>query len=224
VRASLDRPPRSGDRADPTVDRVVDPRPYPPPGPHGTARPTGVEDPGARLEGSTEQDAPTRARRAAPLTGREKRTVALAAVAPIVVTALLLTPVALFTTITGGDVLGAAVVYGGLLGLAAGFVATDRLQARQCPRCARRHPRGAGSCERCGYDLRTRPRYACSERHLAYLDDAGDGRCSCGRWLERLPEARGVGPQVVATLRIGAFLLVFLLLMGVILNVLEGRL
>jgi hypothetical protein len=220
VRASLDRPPRSGDRADPTVDGVVGPRPYPPR--HHTAR--RVEDPGARLDGSAEQDVPTRARRAAPLTGREKRTVALAAVAPIVVTAVLLTPVALFTTITGGDVVGAAVVYGGLLGLAAGFVATDRLQARQCPRCARRHTRGADTCERCGYDLRVRPRYACGERHLAYLDDAGDGRCSCGRWLERLPEARGVGPQVVATLRIGAFLLVFLLLMGVILNVLEGRL
>jgi hypothetical protein len=176
------------------------------------------------MDGAAQGSAPARARRAAPLTRREKAVVAGAAVAPVVATVVVLLPVALLTTITVADVAGAAVVYGGLLGLAAGFVATDRLQARQCPRCRDRHARGARVCAGCGYDLALRPRYACSERHLAYLDDAGDGRCECGRWLEPLPSARGVGPQVVATLRIGAFLLVFLLLMGVVLNVLEGRL
>jgi hypothetical protein len=167
---------------------------------------------------------PTEARRALPLTGREKGAVALASVAPVVATALLLTPVALLTTITAGDVLGAAVVYGGLLGLAAGFVATDRLQARQCPRCGRRQARGAVACGACGYDLEARPRYACEERHLVHLDRQGDGRCPCGRDLELLPTPRGVGPQIVATLRIGALLLLFLVTIGVVLNLVEGRL
>jgi ribosomal protein L40E len=177
-----------------------------------------------QVTGSAGESGPTRAHRAAPLTRREKSWVAAAAVAPIVVTGLVLLPVALMTTITAADVVGAAIVYGGLLGLAAGFVATDRLQARQCPRCNQRNPRGAVSCAACGYDLVERPRYACSERHLAYLDTDGDGRCECGRWLERLPSARGVGPQVVATLRIGGYLLAFLLAIGLLLNVLEGRL
>jgi hypothetical protein len=167
---------------------------------------------------------PTEARRALPLTGREKGTVALAALAPVVVTAVLLAPVAALTSITGGDVLGAAVVYGGLLGLAAGFVATDRLQARQCPRCGLRQVRGTEACAGCGYDLEARPRYACEERHLVHLDRRGDGRCPCGRDLELLPTPRGVGPQVVATLRIGALLLVFLVAIGVVLNLVEGRL
>lgn len=170
------------------------------------------------------EDLPTRARRAAPLTRREKGWVAAAAAGPVVLTAVVLLPVALLTSITISDVLGAALVYGGLLGLAAAFVATDRLQARQCPRCAQRQPKGSEVCTTCGYDLVERPRYACDERHVAYLDDDGDGRCECGRHLRRLPSPRGVGPQVVATLKIGAFLLAFLIAIGVILNVMEGRL
>lgn len=167
---------------------------------------------------------PTRARRAAPLTRREKSWVAVSALAPIGVGLVILLPIARLTSITVTDAVGAAVVYGGLLGLAGGFVATDRLQARQCPRCRERGARGRAVCAVCGYDLEHRPRFACSERHLAYLDVDGDGRCECGRRLEPLPMPRGVGPQVVATLKIGAFLLAFLLAMGVLLNVLEGRL
>lgn len=176
------------------------------------------------MTGSAAQPGPSRARRAAPLDRRERTTVAVAAVVPIVAIAVLLSPVAFLTSIGFADVLSAAVVYGGLLGLAAGFVATDRLQARQCPRCQVRRPKGGEVCTTCGYDLVERPRYACSERHIAYLDEAGDGRCECGRRVERLPTARGVGPQVVATLKIGGFLLAFLLAMGVLLNALEGRL
>lgn len=174
---------------------------------------------------SSELESPVPARRAAPLTRHEKVLVLAWALGPVVVTAALLAPVAVFTALTATDVVGSAVVYGGLLGLAGGFVATDRLQARQCPRCQARHPRRpTGVCASCGYDLQARPRYACPERHAAFLDDDGDGRCPCGAWLEPLPDTRGVGPQVVATLKIGAFLLAFLLVMGVVLNILEGRL
>lgn len=173
----------------------------------------------------TELDPPVPARRAAPLSRRHKAWVAAWAVGPIVVTAAVLTPVVVVTALTVTDLVGSALIYGGLLGLAAGFVATDRLQARQCPRCRTAHSgRPSGTCERCGYDLEVRPRYACAERHLVFLDDGGDGRCPCGRWLEELPTVRGVGPQVVATLKIGAFLLLFLIAMGVVLNLLEGRL
>lgn len=180
----------------------------------------------------SELDPPVEAQRAAPLTRHEKGSVAAIAVAPVVLTLVVLGPIALVTTLTVTDVVGSAIIYGGLLGLAAGFVATDRLQARQCPRCRSRQPSTADSrryraperCARCGYDLVERPRYACPERHLAFLDDGGDGRCRCGRHLERLPVARGLGPQVVATVKVGALLLAFLLAMGVILRVLEGRL
>ncbi|WP_052664175.1 hypothetical protein [Nitriliruptor alkaliphilus] len=176
------------------------------------------------MSGAAAEDVPTRARRAAPLTRREKSWVVAAGAGPILLAAVVLLPVALLTSITIGDVLSAAFVYGGLLGLAAAFVATDRLQARQCPRCAERQPRAGEVCTTCGYDLLARPRYACDERHVAYVDDDGDGRCECGRHLQRLPSPRGVGPQVVATLKVGAFLLAFLLAIGVILNVMEGRL
>lgn len=171
-----------------------------------------------------ERTGPTQARRAAPLTRREKVRVAAAALAPIALGLVILVPIALVTSITVPDAVAAAVVYGGLFGLAGGFVATDRLQARQCPRCRRRGTRGNEVCTACGYDLEHRPRFACSDRHHAYLDVDGDGRCACGRQLEPLPAPRGVGPQVVATLKIGGSLLVFLLAVGTLLNVLEGRL
>ncbi len=180
---------------------------------------------------SLELEPPVEARRAAPLTRREKLMVAAVAAAPVAVMIVVLGPIALVTALTAADVFGSALVYGGLLGLASGFVATDRLQARQCPRCRTRQPnerggwryRGPDRCERCSYDLVERPRYACPERHRAFLDDGGDGRCPCGRHLEPLPVVRGIGPQVVATVKIGAFLLAFLIAMGVVLRVLEGR-
>lgn len=166
---------------------------------------------------------PVRARRSAPLDRRERVWVAVAAVGPAAVAVAVLAPLAVVTSLTGADVVGAALVYGGLLGLAGAFVATDRLQARQCPRCRTRRPRGEEVCGACAYDLVDRPRYTCDERHLAYVDDDGDGRCECGRRLHRLPPSRGVGPQVVGMLRIGAGLLLFLIAIGVVLRVLEGR-
>jgi hypothetical protein len=169
---------------------------------------------------SSDQDLPALLGSPDRLTGRERRIVAVSAGAPIVLAAVVLTPVAFLTGSTAGEVAGAALVYGGLLGLAAAFVAVDRLQARQCPRCHRRHLRSETACA-CGYDLRRRPRYACEQRHAVYLEE---GLCECGRRLHLLPTARGVGREVVVVLKIGAGLLVFLLGVGVLLNVLEGRL
>lgn len=150
----------------------------------------------------------------------ERRVVLAAALAPVALAAAVLAPVGLLMGATAGEIAGAAIVYGGLLGLAAAFVAIDRLQARQCPRCHRRSPRHEGTCA-CGYDLAERPRYVCEQRHAVYLDP---GRCECGRWLQRLPDARGVGRQVLVTLRVGGLLLVFLIAVALVLRVLEGRL
>jgi hypothetical protein len=167
-----------------------------------------------------ESDVPTLLGAPDRLTDRERRVVALAAGAPVLVAALVLSPVALLTGSSAGEVAVAALVYGGLLGLAAAFVAVDRLQARQCPRCHRRRERSGPRCA-CGYDLKRRPRYACPDRHAVYLDE---GVCECGKRLQLLATARGVGPEVLMVLKIGGWLLAFLLGVGVILNVLEGRL
>lgn len=126
-------------------------------------------------------------RRRQSLSAAEWRVVVAAAAAPVLVALVVLLPFALLGSASGGDVAVAAVVYGGLLGLAAGFVAVDRLQARHCPRCATRNLRGATACEDCGYDMRRRPRYACedatrstSSRACATAADA----LSNSRWRE----------------------------------------
>lgn len=158
--------------------------------------------------------APATARRDR-LNRSERWTVAAAALAPVVLAALVLIPIAMMTSSSAGEVVVAAVVYGGLLGLAAGFVTGDRLQARQCPRCTTRNLRRARACEDCGYDLVRRPRYACSERHRVHVEP---GLCACGRRLQELEVARGVGPEVRFILRAGAWLLVFLLALGIALE------
>lgn len=149
------------------------------------------------------------------LTSYEKRVVALAAAAPVVLAAVVLTPVAVMTSSSAGDVVVASLVYGGLLGLASGFVAVDRMHARQCPRCTTRNLRRATACEDCGYDLVRRPRYACSERHEAHVSP---GLCDCGRRLQEIDVARGVGPEVRFMLRAGVWLLVFLVAVALLLQ------
>jgi ribosomal protein L40E len=167
----------------------------------------------------TEQDpGPAAAQRPAPLTRREKRVVALAAAAPVAVALAVLAVVGVVVGAGPGEVVGAAMVYGGLLALATGFVAFDRVQARQCPRCQQRNPRTARTCATCGYDVGERPRYACEERHRAYLEP---GRCDCGRRLQQLPAVRGLGRQVGGMLRVGGWLLAFLLGLGVLLRLLD---
>lgn len=165
-----------------------------------------------------EPTSPARPRRAR-LTGRERWVVAGFAIAPVLVALVVLAVVAAGTEATAGDVVVAAIVYGGLLGLAAGFVAVDRLQARQCPRCTVRNLPRATACEDCGYDLVRRPRYACSERHAVYL---APGLCDCGRRVQELDVARGIGREVRFMLRAGLWLLAFLVIVGLLLRNLPG--
>jgi len=150
-----------------------------------------------------------------PLTRAERRRVALWSVAPIGLAALVLTPIAVVGPATAGDVVSASLVYGGLLGLAAGFVAVDRFHARMCPRCGERGDRSQVTCAVCGYDRVRRPRYACSEGHEIRL---APGTCSCGRRANELPVVRGIGREIAFVLKVGAWLLAFLLGVGFLLQ------
>lgn len=159
--------------------------------------------------------------RRTPLTSAERRRALYAGLAPIPAAVVVLLPLVVLGRASFRDVVGAALVYGGLLGLAAGFVYVDRVHARQCPRCGERSPRGTASCPVCSYDLVERPRYACDRRHELHLEP---GICACGARLQPLPVARGIGREVVVMLKIGGWLLAFLLGVGFLLQLLErGR-
>lgn len=150
---------------------------------------------------------------------RSERWFAVAmALAPVALAAVILTPLAIVGDAGPGDVVVAAVVYGGLAGLATGVVAVDRLQARQCPRCGTRRRRGDAVCANCGYDLVARPRYVCSERHEAYVEP---GLCDCGRRLQRWTAPQGAVPQLRVGLFFGVGLLGFLVAVMLLLRVLE---
>lgn len=147
------------------------------------------------------------------LTRRERRRVLLAALVPGPLVALLLLPFVLGGSGTVADLVGAVVVYGGLLGLTAAVVAYDRLQARHCPRCAELPPdRGVETCPTCGYDLLERPKHLCEQRHRLYLEP---GLCECGRRLHRLPPNRGIGREVKRILWFGLWLLAVLVAVAV---------
>lgn len=153
------------------------------------------------------------------LSGAQRRRVALAALGPVLLAALILLPFALRGGYGARDVVVGALVYGGLVGLAFAFVVVDRAHAWQCPRCGARHERQSGACDTCGYDLDERPRFTCDERHAVYLDP---GTCDCGRRLQPMGQVRGVGREVMVAIVVGAVLLGFLLIVGVVLRVLES--
>lgn len=154
-----------------------------------------------------------------PLTRRERLLVLAASVAPIVLALVVLAPFVVLGEATGVQWVAAGLVYGGLLALAAGFVAYDRVQARQCPRCTTRNARGDVRCTACDYDLEERPRWRCSENHVVLLDA---GLCPCGRRLQRIETPRGIGREVRAVLRVGVWMLAFLLIAGLVLDRLGG--
>lgn len=151
----------------------------------------------------------------AGLTGRERRTVVVAATAPVAVVAVLL----LALVATGGlgvvDLVVGTVVYGGLLGLAAGVVAHERAMAGHCPRCGDTDGAGRRDCESCGYDLVQRPVYLCEVGHERSYEP---GLCECGRRLHERPPLPGLGRSIRRTLWVGAWMLAFLVGMGLLLG------
>ena len=100
-------------------------------------------------------------------------------------------------------------MFGGLAALTAGVLAWEVASSRTCPVCHAENPAPLSSCAGCGYDMRTRPRYACTEGHrVAYAE----GMCECGR---RLLPLRPV-PVAKHALRAAWFALGFFLLVLVV--------
>lgn len=154
-------------------------------------------------------DEPTRAvaRPNQPLTSRERWAAVGLAAACVVGAGAVAAVIGAITGTGTRDVAWSALVYGGLLASAAVVLYVDRIYARQCPRCGGRVERGVEICHACGYDVVSRPRFVCSEGHDVYLDP---GMCPCGRRLQPTSPPRGVHGQVIATLVLGAGILVFL--------------
>jgi len=112
--------------------------------------------------------------------------------------------VALHDTVGSGLVTFA--IFGGLAALSAGVLAWELASLRVCPRCGHENPGLTTACAGCGYDVRARPRFACTEGHRVAWEP---GLCDCGRRLLALrpvPVARHA--LRAAWLAIGFFLLV----------------
>ena len=107
---------------------------------------------------------------------------------------------------TVGSGLVTFAIFGGLAALSAGVLAWELASLRVCPRCGHENPGLTAACDGCGYDVRARPRFACTEGHRVAFDP---GLCDCGRRLLALrpvPVARHA--LRAAWLAIGFFLLV----------------
>jgi hypothetical protein len=101
-------------------------------------------------------------------------------------------------------------IFGGLAALSAGVLAWELASLRVCPRCGLENA-GAAACAGCGYDVRARPRFACSEGHRVALEP---GMCDCGRRLLPLrPVPVGRHALRAAWLALGFFLLVLVVAM-----------
>jgi hypothetical protein len=120
---------------------------------------------------------------------------------------------ALFT-VALNDTVGSGIItfaiFGGLAALSAGVLAWELASLRVCPRCGFENAAMA-ACAACGYDVRARPRFACSEGHRLAFEP---GMCDCGRRLLPLrpvPVARHA--MRAAWLALGFFLLVLIVAM-----------
>ena len=112
--------------------------------------------------------------------------------------------VALHDTVGSGLV--TFMIFGGLAALTAGVLAWELASLRVCPRCGQENPGLTAACAGCGYDVRARPRFACTEGHRVAFEP---GLCDCGRRLLPLrpvPVARHA--LRAAWLALGVFLLV----------------
>jgi hypothetical protein len=111
---------------------------------------------------------------------------------------------ALHDTIGSGLVTFA--IFGGLAALSAGMLAWELASLRLCPRCGLEN--AGAACARCGYDVRSRPRFACSEGHRVAFEP---GLCDCGRRLLALrPVPVGRHALRALWLALGLFLLLLL--------------
>ena len=111
--------------------------------------------------------------------------------------------VALHDTVGSGLVTFA--IFGGLAALSAGVLAWELASLRVCPRCGYENA-AVAACAAGGYDVRERPRFACSEGHRVAFEP---GMCDCGRRLLPLrPVPVGRHAMRAAWLALGFFFLV----------------
>jgi hypothetical protein len=110
-------------------------------------------------------------------------------------------------------------MFGGLAALTAGVLAWEVASSRTCPVCHTENPAPLSSCAGCGYDRRTRPRYACTEGHrVAYAE----GICECGRRLLPLHPVP-VGRHLLRTIWFALLFLVVFVLVGIVSTLLAAR-
>ena len=102
-------------------------------------------------------------------------------------------------------------MFAGLFGGTAAFLAHEVAAFRRCPRCGLQQEGRPGTCADCGYDVRARPRYVCEQGHGSYEP----GVCRCGRRLHEYvpPDVSG---RVRRMLWAGAALLVALVVTGLL--------
>lgn len=105
------------------------------------------------------------------------------------------------------------VVFAALFGGTAAFVGPELVRHRTCPRCGLQQSGRVGDCDACGYDVKQRPRFVCSEGHASY--DAG--LCDCGR-RRQLWTPPDVARHVRRSVLFGAALLAAMLIAGLLLN------
>jgi hypothetical protein len=144
------------------------------------------------------------------------RSTAIAVAVALVVAALgsALFTVVLHDTLSSG--LQTFVLFGTLAGLSAGVLAWEIAASRSCPRCGAENAPGSAVCAGCGYDVRTRPRYACTEGHAVAYEA---GLCDCGRRLLPL-EAPGIARQVLHAVWFAVAFFVLFLALQLLLTVL----
>ena len=152
------------------------------------------------------------------LTAAERRRTWWVGLVPVGLAAAVTVALAVAGRATLGDVVVGTVFYGGLLGLAAGVVTHERLQAAHCLRCDATGPLRRTTCQACGYDLAERPLYRCEERHRRYVEP---GLCACGRRLQRIERIRGLDREIRRTLWAGAWVAAFLVGVVVLLPLLD---
>jgi ribosomal protein L37E len=105
------------------------------------------------------------------------------------------------------------VMFAGLFGGTAWFLGHEVASYRRCPRCGWQGTGRTGACADCGYDVKVRPRYVCSEGHGAYEP----GLCDCGRRLVPY-EPPDVASRVWRMVWFGVGLLVVLVVVGLLLG------
>ena len=105
------------------------------------------------------------------------------------------------------------VIFAALFAGTAAFLGVEVASARRCPRCETQQTARVGDCPSCGYDVKRRPRFVCSEMHGAFEP----GLCACGRRLQPWVPP-DIGVHVKRSVYWGAAILVAMVVTGLVLG------